>query len=73
MLMMNTTEGVSDYITKVQTVSNQLKRNRENISEQKVVDKILRSLTDAFQNMVCAMEESKKLAELSVDELTGSL
>jgi gag-polypeptide of LTR copia-type len=70
---MNITEGISDYITRVQTVSNQLKRNEENLSEQRVVEKILRSLTDTFENVVCAIEESKNLAELSVDELADSL
>jgi gag-polypeptide of LTR copia-type len=73
LLRMNDTEGVSDYITRVQTMSNKLKRNGENLSEQRVVEKILRSLTKTFENMVCAIEESKNLAELSVDELTGSL
>jgi hypothetical protein len=31
------------------------------------------SLTDMFKNMVCAIEESNDLAELTVDELVGSL
>jgi gag-polypeptide of LTR copia-type len=37
------------------------------------MEKILRSLTDTFENIVCAIEESKNLAELSVDEFTSSL
>jgi hypothetical protein len=37
------------------------------------VKKILRSLTDNFENVVCAIEESKDLAKLTVDELAGSL
>jgi gag-polypeptide of LTR copia-type/Domain of unknown function (DUF4219) len=73
MLRMNSTEGVSDYITRVQIVMNQLKRNGESLSEQRVVEKILRSLTDTFKNMVCAIEESKDLIELTVNELAGSL
>jgi transcriptional regulator with GAF, ATPase, and Fis domain len=73
MLRMNNIEGVSDYITRVQTVTNQLKRNGESLSEHRVVEKILRSLTDTFENMVCAIDESKDLAALIVDELTGSL
>jgi hypothetical protein len=38
-----------------------------------VVEKILRLLIDKFENMICAIEESKDLIELSVDELIGSL
>jgi hypothetical protein len=33
----------------------------------------LRSLTDTFKNMVCAIEESKDLTNLSVNEFAGSL
>jgi gag-polypeptide of LTR copia-type len=73
MLRMNNTEGVLDYITKVKIVTNQLKRNGENFSEHRVVEKTLRSLTDTFENMVYAIEESKDLTELTVDELIGSL
>jgi gag-polypeptide of LTR copia-type len=39
MLRMNDTEGVSDYITRVQAIMNQLKRNGESLSEQRVVEK----------------------------------
>jgi gag-polypeptide of LTR copia-type len=73
MLKMNKTEAISDYITRVQTVSNQLKRNGENSSEQRMVEKILRSLTDTFENVICTIEESKNLTELSINELVGSL
>jgi gag-polypeptide of LTR copia-type len=73
LLRMNSTEGVSDYITRVQTVSNQLKRNGENHLEQRVLEKILRSLIDTFEDVVCVIDESKDLAELTVDELAGSL
>jgi gag-polypeptide of LTR copia-type len=66
MLKMNNTEGVSDYITRVQIIMNQLKRNGESLSEQRVVEKILRLLTDTFENVVCAIEESKDLADLTV-------
>ena len=58
---------------RVQTVANQLNRNGEMLPETRVVEKILRSLTDNFENVVCAIEEAKDLAIFTVDELTGSL
>jgi gag-polypeptide of LTR copia-type len=54
-------------------VVNQLKRNDEDMNESGVVEKILRSLADEFENMVCAIEESKNLAKIMVDELSSSL
>ncbi|KAE8721174.1 hypothetical protein F3Y22_tig00016637pilonHSYRG00095 [Hibiscus syriacus] len=72
-IKMKELESVSDYITRVQTVVNQLNRNGEALTEARVVEKILRSLTDNFENVVCAIEESKDLATLTVNELTGSL
>jgi hypothetical protein len=38
-----------------------------------VVEKILRLLTNMFENVVCTMKGSKDLAELTVDELVNSL
>jgi gag-polypeptide of LTR copia-type len=70
---MKDSEGVSDYITRGKIVVNQLKRNGENLIETKIVEKILISLTDAFKNIVCTIEELKNLNELSVDELVVSL
>ena len=66
-------ENVSDCITRVQTMTNQPNRNGEMLPKTQVVDKILRSLTDNFEIVVCAIEESKDLATFTVDEVVGSL
>ena len=60
-MKMKESENVSNYITRVQTVANQLNRNREMLPETRVVEKILRSLTENFENVVCAIEESNDL------------
>ena len=57
----------------IQTVVNQLNRYGEMLPETHVVEKILRSLAHNFENIVCAIEESKDLATFTIDELADSL
>ncbi|XP_065634434.1 uncharacterized protein LOC136069633 [Quercus suber] len=45
----------------------------EKIEDNKVVRKILRSLSESFQAKVTAIEESKDLDEIKIQELIGSL
>ena len=45
----------------------------ENIEDAKVVRKILRSLLESFRAKVTAIEESKDLDEIKIQELIGSL
>ena len=45
----------------------------EKIEDAKVVRKILRSLLESFRAKVTAMEESKDLDEIKIQELIGSL
>ncbi|KAA0052859.1 Retrovirus-related Pol polyprotein from transposon TNT 1-94 [Cucumis melo var. makuwa] len=66
-------EVVSDYITQVQTVVNQLKRNGKTFKDVRIVEKILRSLTNDFKNVVCAIEKLKNLEEMTIGELVSSL
>ena len=72
-MMMKETEGVAEYITRVEIVANQLARNGETLPTNQVVEKILRSLTNDFENVVCAIEESKDLSKLTVEQLAGSV
>ena len=46
---------------------------REKIEDAKVVRKILRSLPESFRAKVTAIEESKDLDEIKIQELIGSL
>jgi gag-polypeptide of LTR copia-type len=56
---MKNKKSVSDYISRVQMIASQLRRNNEKLAENRVVEKVLRSLTDEFENIVFAIEESK--------------
>jgi hypothetical protein len=72
-LMMKEGESMHDYFSNMFDVVNQIRRFGENLSDQKVVEKILRSMPMKYDHVVAAIEESKDLSVLTVDELFGSL
>ncbi|KAL0313353.1 UNVERIFIED_CONTAM: Retrovirus-related Pol polyprotein from transposon TNT 1-94 [Sesamum radiatum] len=55
------------------TVANKMRTYGEDMQDVKVVEKILRSLTEKFNYVVCSIEESKDIDALTVDELQSSL
>jgi len=71
-MKMKDSEDVSNYINRVKTVANQLKHNGDAFLDARVVKKILQSLTDDFENVVCAIEESRNLEEMTIDDLRAS-
>jgi gag-polypeptide of LTR copia-type len=54
-------------------VVNQMKRLGEKIEDVRVVEKNLQSLNAKFNHVVVAIEESKDIDSMTVDELNGSL
>lgn len=58
-LVMNNDESIDNYFKRVMTVSNQMRSNGEEMSDSKIVEKILRTLTDKFTYVVVSIEESK--------------
>lgn len=72
-LLMKGGESVQDFLTRVADIVNQLRSYGEEIYDQTIVEKVLRSLTPKFDHVVAAIEESKDLSTYSFDELMGSL
>ncbi len=70
---MKTGETVTTYFSRVMNVANKMRVYGEKMKDVTVVEKILRSLTDKFNYVVCSIEESKDIDELSIDELQSSL
>lgn len=66
-------ESVVAYFTRFQTLVNLMKTCGEVFIEQTLVEKVLRSLTSRFDYTVVAIEESKNLAELRLDDLQSSI
>ena len=61
-------EGVTEYFSRVMTVANKMRTYGEDMQDVKVVEKILRSLTEKYNYVVCSIEESKDIDALSIDE-----
>ncbi|XP_074298462.1 uncharacterized protein LOC141629343 [Silene latifolia] len=72
-LRMKKGESVDDFFSRMMTIVNKMRIHGEKKDDSIVVDKILRSLTKDYNFIVCSIEESKNLDELSIDELQNSL
>lgn len=72
-LEMRAGEGIAGYFSRVMEIVNDMRNCGEELDDVKIVEKILRSLTENFNFVVCSIEESKDIDSLTVDELQASL
>ena len=63
---MKASELIFDYFTRVVTVSNELKRNGDELKEVKIIEKILRSVYSKFDYIVVTIEETKDLKDITI-------
>ena len=64
---------VSEYISRVILITNEMKACGKTLSEQVIIEKILRSLTSQFDYIMVAIGHSKNLSTMRVEKLQSSL
>ena len=72
-LQMKESESVDHFSANVMNIVNQIRVNGEGLFDQKVEEKVLRSLPSKFDTVMVTIEETKDLSLLSLDDLFGSL
>ncbi|GJR58543.1 retrovirus-related pol polyprotein from transposon TNT 1-94 [Tanacetum coccineum] len=66
-------ETITNYISRVMVIVNNMGNNGEILKDTHIVEKILRILTKKFNYFVVSIEEFKGITTLTVDELQSSL
>jgi len=66
-------ETFGEFYTKISDLRNSMVSLGKQISDVKLIRKILRSLPERFRIKVTTIEESKDLEEMKIEELVGSL
>lgn len=72
-LKMKDFENAMEYSSKIIELVNQMRPYREDITEQRIVQKLLISLNGKYDHVVATIKESKNLSILTITELMGSL
>ena len=65
-------ELMKDYFSRVIEIVYQMKPYGKNISDEKIVKKILLTLTEKYDDIVAIIEETK-LSKISIEQFIGSL
>ncbi|XP_058765020.1 uncharacterized protein LOC131638480 [Vicia villosa] len=66
-------ESITDYFGRAMTVAIDMRNHGKDVDDVKIVEKILRTLTEKWNYIVCSIEEAKDIDQLSVDALQSSL
>lgn len=72
-LDMKAREAIIEYIGRVLVLANSMRSLGKVIVDVKIVEKILRTLSEKFNYVVCTIEELKNTSKMSIDELQSSL
>jgi hypothetical protein len=70
---MKDSDSIEQFTYHVTDLVNQIRKNGDELVDEKVVEKVLRIFPRKFDAIVVVIEESKDLTTYSMDELVGSL
>ena len=70
---MKYSDSIDQFTYHVTDLVNQIRQNGNELADQKVVEKVLRSLPRKIDAIVVVIEESKDFTTYSMDDLVGSL
>ena len=72
-LNMRSMETIQDYFSRVSILFKDIRSYGEDISDRRIIEKILKSLSPKFNYVFSAIQETKDLSTYSQNELMGSL
>ncbi|XP_076916690.1 uncharacterized protein LOC143576499 [Bidens hawaiensis] len=72
-LEMKSGETVTEYLGRVMLVANDMRNAGEDMTDSKIVQTILRTMTETFNIVVCTTKETKDLDTMTVDDLQSSI
>ncbi|XP_019432069.1 PREDICTED: uncharacterized protein LOC109339126 [Lupinus angustifolius] len=73
LMQMEEGEKVADFFTRLITHINSMKACGEKMTDATIVEKILRTVSPKFDYVVVAIEESRRVENMKIEELQGSL
>jgi hypothetical protein len=72
-LKMMESKLLNDFFTRTMSLVNQIKTNGDILEDQRIIEKNLTSIPPKFDLIIVAIEESKDLTQMCLDEIMSSL
>ncbi|XP_044482002.1 uncharacterized protein LOC123208535 [Mangifera indica] len=63
---MNDTESVSQYLDRIMKLVNEMRILGEDLSEERIVEKVLMSLPEKFESKISSLEDSRDITSISL-------
>ncbi|KAL6349726.1 hypothetical protein AAG906_041133 [Vitis piasezkii] len=68
-LRMKDNESIKEYVDRLMEVVNKIQLLGKDLTDQRVIEKVLVSLPERFESKISSLEDSKDLTKISLDEL----